>query len=329
MSRLNRFWALIGALVASALIGACHMIPAAPTEHAAAPTAGAPAMPTGDVSLTVLWPPRPAYHAQVIPTNANSLKFEIMTADGSTIYDSALVQRPQDGSLISNALLRDIPATDSLKVVATAYLEQLPGVGSTVLASGSAPVTVLPSTEVTVRVTLDALNGPRITSLPANTGPNTFITITGENFYGETGLGVTIGGVPSPIVTPSMDGTSVEALVPQNAVDGPVVVTANGVSATSAGSLRIIRSLSLSPATSTGRANVPVTLQVTARDASNSVIPGPNVTWSYSELGPMPAGDPPPPSTLNDGVFTPLSTGSFRVSVTAGLVQATADVRVR
>ncbi|MBO9541706.1 hypothetical protein J7643_14045 [bacterium] len=320
---------------------ACHAqapVLSGPAERVEAPVvAGHQAH--GSVSLRVLWPVRAAYRTQAIPANANSIVLEVLSEDGAKLLARGVVERPPGGALVSEATLDEVPAASNLLVRVTAYLDEKPGLGSPVLALGTARVNVLPSSVSVIEIELTALNGPIITSMPANSGPNTFILVSGSNFDSDTPVSVTFGGVPSPQILGGGSGAPLQVLVPENALDGPLVVTANGVAGAGAFPFRIIRKLALSPDSAPVSVGVPVSLNavfaLSAKTASGDAIPNPVVTsWSCGYVvqpggvedkeNPLPAL----PSVTADGVLTASQAGTFRVSAWAGSVEATADIVV-
>ncbi|MNL69639.1 hypothetical protein D3C87_1945280 [compost metagenome] len=106
-------------------------------------------------------------------------------------------------------------------------------------------------------------------------------------------------------------------------------MTADGLSVTSALSVRIIRGLALSPETLVVSAGTRIAYLVSATDKHGDPIPAPSVGWFFEQTFPL---LPPPadatPSTLLDAHFTPGSTGSYEVRVVAGSLVATASVTV-
>lgn len=95
-------------------------------------------------------------------------------------------------------------------------------------------------------------------------------------------------------------------------------------------SCRIIRSLALDPAEATTSVAAPLDFVATARDASGDPVPDPVLSWAFNSTAtaPLPGSSPPPPTTLEQGRFTPGSTGSFEIRVSAGTILATASVTV-
>lgn len=317
-------------LVACAPQGQPTGITAFPSEAGVGPQAPVTAGPkaTGTVTMTIKWPDRPDYATQVIPLRTNSLVLQIRNASGSLVAETTVV-RPNGGSLVTTASL-DAPAGTGQRIDVKAYTEQTPGFDSLPIAQGSAlNVAIAPSTQQSLRITLVPTAGPVVTGFPANAGPLSYVTIEGSNFDGWGGeVKVYFGGVPSPYVTGS--STQLTAQVPSNALNGPISVQADGVTATSSGSCLIIRALGLSPEAATTSVGAPVDYTATARDASGSLIPSPALTWSFMATGPapLPGSSPPPPTTLINGRFTPGSTGSYELRISAGNILATTSLIV-
>lgn len=331
MRSLPKIRTILALLGTAALVAACQtVVPSAmqPVPDAVQAVAGE----TGKVSLTVLWPARAPYQTQEIPTNANSLVFEILDATETRLAGTT-VTRPSNGELVSEVSLGNLPAGTDLTARVRAYQDEQPGLGSTILAEGSSAITVQPSTVTVVTITLTASTRPIITSMPANAGPNSYITLQGSHFTGETDPEVTFGGIPSPYVF--FVGNDLRVLVPGNAKSGRVVVTANGVSGQSGTELQIIRSLQVTPSPTQGVVGQPVTFTLAAADEDAKGIADPDVTWACSYLHSAGGEDkdkdtpgPTPSTAIVNGVFTPSLAGNYRITVSAGTTQATVDLSV-
>ncbi|MNY20518.1 hypothetical protein D3C86_1540000 [compost metagenome] len=169
---------------------------------------------------------------------------------------------------------------------------------------------------------------PEILAMPANGAPLSSIVIDGSGFEGwGQPVEVRFGGMLAAYVSGSDSRLSV--VVPSDADDGPVTVKADGLTATSSESFRVIRGLALSPETTVASAGTPISYALSAIDRHGVSIPEPNVAWFFEQTYPI---LPPPPgapaSTLLDGLFTPGSTGSYEIRVVAGRLVATASVTV-
>ncbi|HEY9724508.1 MAG TPA: IPT/TIG domain-containing protein [Oscillatoriaceae cyanobacterium] len=82
---------------------------------------------------------------------------------------------------------------------------------------------------------------PSITSIPASASTGSNITISGSNFDPtRANDAVTINGSPATVVSAS--ATSLTVTVPNGATSGPVAVTVNGQTGTSATSLQVVAS---------------------------------------------------------------------------------------
>lgn len=282
--------------------------------------------PRGTIALTIRWPARPTYVAQVIPLRTNALVLQVIDAQ-SRLMASETIVRPLSGALEATASL-EVGAAPNYRLRVAAYQEQAPIADSVPIAEGTATdVAVEPSSETTVRIALTATQGPEVTTMPANGGPLSFVTLTGRHFEGWGGpIKVTFGGVESPYVTGS--STELTALVPAEALDGPIAVSTDGVAASGPDTFRIIRELALSPVTTRTTVGSPVAFTAIARDAQGATIPSPVVTWSAVPPPSDLALPLTPSSTLSEGTFVPGSTGSFELGITAGSVRATASVTV-
>lgn len=301
-------------------------VPDLASEFAPGKGPGAIARPTGTIRLAIRWPERPAYGLQAIPRRTNSLRIRALA--GETSVASALLVRPQDGTLDATASLT-LPAGAATTILVRAYQEQDPAFDSTVIAEASASVDVLPATEVDVRLALLPAFPPTITSMPANAGPGTVITVTGKHFDGWGGpVEFRFGTALSPSV--QGDSTTLTVTVPDDAVDGKARVEADGLVGVAPATFRVIRKLLLNPDVATSSVGDPVAFTLMAQDASNSEIPDPVVTSSFAKLTEFvgPGGDPDPPSSLQGLTFTPAATGMFEIRFSAGTVVATSTVEV-
>ncbi|MBO9540673.1 hypothetical protein J7643_08785 [bacterium] len=326
----------IVSLLAPLALAACVSMPLLmPGEHSS-PLAGAEASsahretsrPTlsGTVTVTVAWPERRDYRSQAIPLRTNALTVQVLDTSNHVLA-SAVLSRPQAGTLPTTANL-SVPAGPNRLVVVKAYQEQVPGFDSLPLAQGSATVTVEPSSEVTADLTLVPADMPEILSIPANGAPLSSIAIDGSGFEGwGQPVEVRFGGILAPYVSGTESRLSV--VVPSDAEDGPITVKADGLTATSSESFRIIRGLSLSPESAVASAGARIDYALSAIDRHGASIPEPNVAWFFEQTYPI---LPPPPGTpasiLLDGHFTPGSTGSYEIRIVAGRLVATASVTV-
>ncbi len=315
-------------------------------------TVGAPAQvverQTGTVRLAIRWPQRRT--TQAIPGRTNSLKIRLLNSLGEIQVlnlageTALLVVRPANEASVSTASVT-VPVDSDYVVAVDAYREQLPAFDSVAIASGSATgLTVQPSRFVDARVVLVPIDSPEILTMSAGNGsPGTFITLTGKNFDGwNSGVTVSFGGVESPSVNGS--STLLEARIPDGASDGPVTVTADGITAASSESFLVISSLEVQGATESAVGS-PVGFDAIGISASGSPILDPSVVWQVFFIepdtppdlaSPPPEPDPdatPPPEAspsviTQDGVLTPWSTGSFEIQAAAGSLLATATINI-
>lgn len=300
-------------------------LPIEGTAPGARPTADVAPAPAGTVVLTVIWPER-RYAAQAIPLRTNALRVQVFDSSDQSLA-STLLTRPGSGAVPTTTSL-SVPAGANRRIVVKAFQEETPGFDSTPIAEGSTTLTVQPSTEVTADLALVPVTMPAIATAPTNAGPLSVITLTGSNFEGwGQPVEVRFGGVLSPHVAGT--STQLTVVVPAEAEDGPLTVTADGLTATNEFSFRLIKDLSLSPQSAVASAGQAVDFVLAALDRSSASIPTPNVTWGFEQTYPLlPPASGSPPTTLVGGRFTPGATGSFEIRVSAGSLRATASVTV-
>lgn len=332
--RVSRIPSLPSLLALGAVLTLVACVPVASPLRAPAPgevptaltgTAHVAADSSGTVRLTVLWPERQDYQTQAIPLRTNALTVQVSDTSNQVLASTVLT-RPQSGALPTTANL-SVPAGPSRLLVVKAYEEQTPGFDSIPIAQGSASLNVQPSSEVTADLALVPVAMPAIASIPENAGPLATITITGSGFEGwGQPVVVRFGGVSSPFVSGS--DTQLTAIVPSGAENGPITVIADGLTAESSTSFRVIRSLVLSPLTAVASAGQGVDFTLSATDKASASIASPTIDWYFEQTYPILPSIGGTPSTLLNGRFTPGSTGSYLVRVSAGTVVATASVTV-
>ncbi|MBO9541444.1 hypothetical protein J7643_12720 [bacterium] len=271
--------------------------------------------PKGNLNIAVRWPARGAFRTQLIPTSANLLRIQVRDASGDPLATTEIV-RSGDESAIATASF-SLPSGTGRSILIQAFRDLVPAPGVPPVAEGSSTsVSVWPSTSTAVHVVLIPADGPVIFSMTPNGGPGSLLRVVGGNFQIGT-LNVSLAGQSlNDFVT--LRGDLLEFALPPDAVDGPVVIDVDGVQATR--SFQVIRTISLASDVITGVAiGSTVDLQAEARTASGQLIADPVLRWSVDR--------PDPESTLDQGAFTPLATGTFVVRVDSGTVVATASVK--
>ncbi|HEY9899571.1 MAG TPA: IPT/TIG domain-containing protein [Pantanalinema sp.] len=281
---------------------------------------------TGTLRLSILWPERRDYRTLAIPLRTNAITVQVLDVAEHRLAE-AVITRPQAGTWVTTANLT-VPAGADRRVVVKAFQEQVPGFDSVPIAQGDVTVTVEPSQEVTADLALVPQTMPEIASIPSSGAPLSTVVITGSGFKGwGQPVEVRFGGSLAPYV--SGNETQLTAVVPTQAEDGPITVTADGLTVTSAQGFRVIRALALSPETAVASAGAPIDYLLGATDKLGVPIPNPVVTWFFQQTCPvLSLPGEATPSTLLDGLFTPGSTGSYEIRATAGSLIATASVTV-
>jgi len=301
---------------------------APPAENASPPQA---AMPTGRIAIAVVWPVRgPDYRAQVIPESANSIRIRVMDKTDTLLPGGeALLRRPTGGSLVSTASL-DVAAGKDLKVEAKAFKLQSPSDSTVPIALGvKTGVTVTTSSLTSVTVRLDPANPPAISDFsPPNAGPGAIVRILGANFL----LGsVSVRFTSEATATISVAGdTALSVEVPTGSVTGFVSLTTDGISLTSTAAFVVLKTLTLSPAATSGVATgSAVTFTLAGKDTSDATVTGASAAITL-EPAPLAGEDG---TEFNASVVglrvTPTSTGSWIVKAKSGSVESTASLSAR
>lgn len=195
------------------------------------------------LNLSIKWPIR-SYQTAALPTSTNALSVEVR--QGDKVLAQRLVSREATSSISSVSI--PLKATSSLVVDVKAFREEKPDLSTaTWVARGTATnVTLVRSKSKNLSVTLIPVTIPGITSLSPTTGPvGSTVSITGTNFEIVDGatpsvyFGVTDEKQPTMNMLASSvvpkSSTSLEAVVPSNAINGKVVVVVDGIPSSSYG----------------------------------------------------------------------------------------------
>lgn len=295
------------------------------------PVKGAPS----EVAVTIRWP----YRAQVLPTSAQHLSFQLSGPTSQTMD----AFRPDGTSPTSTATLSVEVGTGYTLTVQAFDNAPTPRL----VASGTSSAFDVKANERTnVTITLNAALVPTVTGFsPDNGGPGATVMLYGTNFGQDRGLtpGFTFNGVPVTVVYPPQEGT-VSVLVPLTATSGLILPKVDGVTGTGTGSFTVLKQLGLQPLSVTvasGDSVVFTALATTSADAAFAATP--SVTWSVSApIKPaafriQAGGDQIPEASTgsialgtitSQGRFTASATGSAHVTILSGTLIATASVTV-
>ncbi|HEY9899575.1 MAG TPA: IPT/TIG domain-containing protein [Pantanalinema sp.] len=273
------------------------------------------AAPSGRLNVAVRWPARGEFRAQLIPTSANMIRIQVRDVAGELMARAEFI-RPGDESTIATASFA-LSSGTGRSVLVQAFRELVPAPGVAPVAEGSSTgITIWPSTSAAVTVTLVPTLGPVIYDMTPNGGPGSLVRIVGGNFQTGPLLVRMAGRSIDPFVT--LRGDLLEFEVPPDAQDGPVEVDVDGVKESRP--FQVIRSITLAQdafdQVATGSV---VNLVAEARTASGQLIREPELGWLVDR--------PAPESSLAQGAFTPLATGTFVVRVYSGTIVATASVK--
>lgn len=289
-----------------------------------------------EVAVTIQWP----YRAQVLPTSAQHLTFQLSGPTSETIS----VFRPEGSSPTSVATL-SVDVGNGYTLNVQAYDNAL-----RLVASGtSAAFNVLANERTNVTVALLPVYAPSITGFsPDNGGPGATVEIYGTNFVLNSGLkpSFTFGGVPATVVYEPLEGT-VSVLVPMTAVSGIILPRLDGVTGTGTGSFTVLKDLAISPVSvslASGSSQIFTALATTSGNVAFTATP--SVTWRVSApFTSLPInqyriqinGDGLPEGSTESisvgtidqqGTFTAKATGSTEISIMSGTLLATASVTV-
>lgn len=292
--------------------------------RAEGPAAGAMpdmnSLTTGTLSLAIRWPLRPAYRTLAIPESAQSIRIRVIGEDGKTELGSAFLLRPDGQGPISTASI-ELEAADNLQVEVKAYRQTSPSPGAVPVAQGLATgVSVKPSSETDVTLDLAPTSPPTLTGIaPPNGGKGAVITLTGTNFLTGS-LVVKFAGILATVLDAT--DTRLAVLVPDGAVNGPIEVVADGLIATGSTTFRVLKTLGISPSSTSGvPVGTPVAFVLAGTDVSDQAVADASASLTFS------SPDEAASASLQGTTFTPLTAGAtWSLTARSGNLVATASI---
>ncbi len=193
----------------------------------------------GRLVLEIRWPDRDfkGFKAALIPTSTNALAITVTTGSGATVAQS-VIQR--EAGVATASATFELDTATNLGVGVKAYRAANPNlITDTAIAQGNAAgVTIAPSVETRVQITLTALFAPTIQAFNSYGGKvGDTVTLTGENLdvIGGANPIVKFNGTAASVsaqVTP-ITATSLQVVIPSGAAVGRVLVENDGVPSTS------------------------------------------------------------------------------------------------
>ncbi|MBU6428927.1 MAG: hypothetical protein KGR26_07955 [Cyanobacteria bacterium REEB65] len=271
--------------------------------------------------------------AESLPNSTNLLVMTVTSASGSPVISPIKLSRGSGGTLVSTASAI-LPGGSEYLVDARAYSTYALTAQSLVLAEGTASIQLEPNTRTPLAISLVPAYPPTVATYTPSGGPQSTVTISGNNFLPPgTAAGLTLTLAGEDITNfGSMGDTLLSFSVPSDASSGPLVLKADGLTATGLGNFQVLRSLALTPASI--RNVVPgssVVFTASATDSMGIAVASPSLTWSFTPPATwsLSTGGAFLPATQSANLFTPLGTGTFTVMAQSGTVLATASVSVQ
>jgi len=236
----------------------------------------------GQARFTVLWPSRDSSSGRLIPFAANSIQVQITSADGKSLFNSALIVRPSGGGAAS-ASFDNLPVGTAL-VTATAY-PNAEGSGIS-QATARVPVTIVQNVVTPVSLTM------------ASTIASVAVTPTTQS--------LSPGGTVALVATPKDASGNVVLISPS---------TLSWTTSPSSSTVATVAPTGIVTAGVAGKVTIVATETESSKSGTASVIVGPPVAAAISFASPV-TYSCPSAGGLFSGDFD--NDGNIDLAVTSG-----------